>query len=96
MNTTPKRPYRMTARAESAARTGERIIDAAVEMFSEEPSRSISLDGVAHRAGVTVQTVIRRFGDVRACSPPPPSARPAGSARNGTWPPVTSRVRSAC
>lgn len=57
-----KRPYRMVARAESAARTGERIIDAAVEMFFEQPARTISLDEVADRAGVTVQTVIRRFG----------------------------------
>lgn len=56
------RPYRMVARAESAARTGERIIDAAVEMFFQEPASVISLDEVADRAGVSVQTVIRRFG----------------------------------
>lgn len=31
-------------------------------MFFEEPTASISLDEVARRAGVTVQTVIRRFG----------------------------------
>ncbi len=52
----------MVARAESAALTGERIIDAAVEMFFAEPARVISLDELADRAGVTVQTVIRRFG----------------------------------
>lgn len=52
----------MVARARSAAQTGERIIDAAVEMFFEEPARTISLDEVARRAGVTVQTVFRRFG----------------------------------
>ncbi len=62
MNTAQKRPYRMVARAQSAALTAERIIDAAVEMFSEEPARPISLDEVARRAGVSVQTVIRRFG----------------------------------
>jgi AcrR family transcriptional regulator len=56
------RPYRMIARAESAAATGERIIDAAVEAFWEEPGEQVSLDEVARRAGVTVQTVIRRFG----------------------------------
>jgi AcrR family transcriptional regulator len=56
------RPYRMVARAESAAATGERIIDAAVEAFWESPGMQISLDEVARRAGVTVQTVIRRFG----------------------------------
>lgn len=52
----------MVARAQAAARTGERILDAAVEVFFEEPTASISLDEVARRAGVTVQTVIRRFG----------------------------------
>jgi AcrR family transcriptional regulator len=56
------RPYRMIARAESAAATGERIIDAAVEAFWEQPGEQVSLDEVARRAGVTVQTVIRRFG----------------------------------
>jgi AcrR family transcriptional regulator len=58
----PQRPYRMVARAESAAATGERILDAAVEVFWELGGAGISLDEVAHRAGVTVQTVIRRFG----------------------------------
>jgi AcrR family transcriptional regulator len=57
-----RRPYRMTARAQAAARTAERILDAAVDVFFEEPSANISLDEVARRAGVTVQTVIRRFG----------------------------------
>lgn len=52
----------MVARAQAAARTGERILDAAVEVFFEEPAASISLEEVARRAGVTVQTVIRRFG----------------------------------
>jgi AcrR family transcriptional regulator len=52
----------MVARAQAAARTGERILDAAVEVFFEEPTASISLEEVARRAGVTVQTLIRRFG----------------------------------
>ncbi len=52
----------MGARAEAAAATGERILDAAVELFWEQPTDKISLDEVARRAGVTVQTVIRRFG----------------------------------
>ena len=52
----------MVARAQAAARTGERIVDAAVEVFFEEPAESLSLEEVARRAGVTVQTVIRRFG----------------------------------
>jgi AcrR family transcriptional regulator len=58
----PQRPYRMVARAESAAATGERILDAAVAVFWKHPADQITLDEVARRAGVTVQTVIRRFG----------------------------------
>ena len=49
----------MVARAESAAATGERILDAAVEVFWELPREQITLDEVARRAGVAVQTVIR-------------------------------------
>lgn len=52
----------MVARAESAAATGERILDAADEVFWESPGTQLSLDEVARRAGVSVQTVIRRFG----------------------------------
>ncbi len=56
------RSYQMGARAQSTTETGERILDAAVEIFYEQPVESISLDKVADRAGYTVQTVIRRFG----------------------------------
>lgn len=56
------RPYRQVARAEAAAATGERILDAAAEIWSETPIDQMTLDQVASRAGVTVQTVIRRFG----------------------------------
>jgi AcrR family transcriptional regulator len=52
----------MGARAEAASATAERILDAATEVFWELPTDQISLDEVARRAGVTVQTVIRRFG----------------------------------
>jgi AcrR family transcriptional regulator len=51
----------MVARAEAAAVTGERILDAAIGLFWEQPTDQISLDEVARRAGVSVQTVIRRF-----------------------------------
>jgi AcrR family transcriptional regulator len=56
------RPYVMTARAESAHRTGERILDAAITLFWQAPTDQLSLDAVAREAGVSVQTVIRRFG----------------------------------
>ena len=62
MKAPPKRPYRMQARAQAAAATGERILDAAVAVFWQRPVDDIPLEEVARRAGVSVQTVIRRFG----------------------------------
>lgn len=56
------RPYVMTTRAETAAATGERILEAALEVFWESPTDQIVLTDVAERAGVSVQTIIRRYG----------------------------------
>jgi AcrR family transcriptional regulator len=55
----PKRAYRMRVRAESAAATRERILDAAGDSFSQEKP---SLERIAKQAGTTVQTVLRHFG----------------------------------
>jgi AcrR family transcriptional regulator len=52
----------MQARPEAAAATAERILDAAVAVFWQRPVDDIPLEEVARRAGVSVQTVIRRFG----------------------------------
>lgn len=59
---TTKRQYRMTARAEGVRATGERILDATEELFWAGPVDRMSLDDVASRAGVTVPTVLRRYG----------------------------------
>ncbi|HQR25913.1 MAG TPA: TetR/AcrR family transcriptional regulator [Nocardioides sp.] len=56
------RVYRQEARARATQETGERILDAAVALFWERPTGQIALDEVAGRAGVSVQTVLRRFG----------------------------------
>jgi AcrR family transcriptional regulator len=56
------RAYRMTARADATARTATRILDATEALFFEDPARDATLDEIAGRAGVSVQTVIRRFG----------------------------------
>lgn len=56
------RDYRMTARAESAEATGERIRAAARARFRTTPYDELTLADVAADAGVTVQTVLRRFG----------------------------------
>ena len=58
-----RRPYRMSARAEAAAETGRRILEAVIELHRERYFDQISLEDIAERAGVTVQTVIRRFGN---------------------------------
>src|SRR3712207_509407 len=55
------RPYRMTARAEASEATGQRILGAAQQLFGELPYDQVSLQTVAERAGITVQTVLRRF-----------------------------------
>jgi AcrR family transcriptional regulator len=60
--TPQRRPYRMRARAEAAAETGRRILEAVIELHRERYFDQISLEDIAGRAGVTVQTVIRRFG----------------------------------
>jgi AcrR family transcriptional regulator len=56
------RPYRMGARAKAAAATAERILDAAEAVFDQLPTDEFTLTEVAERSGVTVQTILRRFG----------------------------------
>jgi AcrR family transcriptional regulator len=57
----PPRPYRMSARAEAARATENRVLDAAVELFTDEPYDDVSLDAIAARADVAKRTVLRRF-----------------------------------
>jgi AcrR family transcriptional regulator len=61
--TPQRRPYRMRARAEATAETGRRILEAVIELHRERFFDQVSLEDIAERAGVTVQTVIRRFGN---------------------------------
>ena len=60
--TAAKRVYRQSARAETAEATAHRILDAFAADLRERWFDEIRLDDVAREAGVTVQTVIRRFG----------------------------------
>lgn len=57
-----RRPYRQSARAEAAEATGRRILDAFQDAMRDNWLDDITLDQVARAAGVTVQTLIRRFG----------------------------------
>jgi AcrR family transcriptional regulator len=52
----------MGARAEAVAATRRSIVHAVVGLASQHPFAEISLDDVAGRAGVSVQTVLRQFG----------------------------------
>ena len=57
-----KRRYVMTARTAKAAATRERIRSGAVELYCGRAIEDFTLEEVAHRAGTTVQTVLRAFG----------------------------------
>lgn len=61
MKSDSPRSYRMTARADAAERTGERIVDAMLARYATTPYDRIRLEDVAADAGVSAQTVIRRF-----------------------------------
>lgn len=52
----------MRARAEAAEATARSILLAVVEAWKVKSLEDVTLQEVADRAGVTVQTVIRRFG----------------------------------
>ena len=61
----PTRSYTMRARAESTIETRERILDSVIALSEERLSLEIVLADVAERSGVSVQTVLRHFGDRR-------------------------------
>ncbi|HEY7850198.1 MAG TPA: helix-turn-helix domain-containing protein, partial [Ktedonobacterales bacterium] len=61
-DTTRTRRYRMTSRATAAAETAQRILRATTDLYMERWLEDLTLEEVAARAGVTVQTVLRRFG----------------------------------
>ena len=56
------RTYNQTNRAAAAEETARRITRAAFELQTERLTADISLEDIAARAGVSVQTVLRRFG----------------------------------
>jgi AcrR family transcriptional regulator len=61
-----KRGYQMSVRAEQSAATADRVLDATLATYATTPYDLVRLDEVAERAGVTVQTVLRRFGSKAA------------------------------
>jgi len=59
--TAGRRPYHMSTRAASAAATGQRILRAFLDLYMTYWLEDLTLDEVAARAGVSVQTVLRRY-----------------------------------
>lgn len=57
-----RRPYRQTARAAAAEATAQRIVEAFRRRLERLWFEDIRLEDIAQDAGVTVQTIIRRFG----------------------------------
>jgi AcrR family transcriptional regulator len=58
----PTRTYVQRDRARAAQANTERILQASLDLFTERPLDQITLASVAERAGVGLQTVIRRVG----------------------------------
>ena len=56
------RPYRMTTRAKSAQANRDRVLDVALQRFTDKPYDDVSLDEIAAEAGVTKRTILRNFG----------------------------------
>src|SRR3954464_8038111 len=57
-----RRRYRLVARAQAAAATRERLLEAAWRHFSERPFESVRLADVATDASVSVQTLLAHVG----------------------------------
>ena len=57
-----RRPYRSRLRAEQAAQTRQRILEASGDLFAERGYGATTIDAVAARAGVAVDTVYATFG----------------------------------
>jgi AcrR family transcriptional regulator len=61
-----RRPYRSHLRAEQAAQTRRRILEASGELFTERGYIATTIEAVAEKAGVAVDTVYAIFGNKRA------------------------------
>jgi AcrR family transcriptional regulator len=61
-----RRAYTKRARADAERENGEAILDAARNAFLADAFDRVTLNRIAEESGVTVQTVIRRFGSKEA------------------------------
>ncbi len=58
-----KRRYEMQVRGEAVSATRDAIVAAVIDCVVEQRSLGVTLASVADRAGVTVKTVLRHFGN---------------------------------
>ena len=56
-----KRAYRMTSRADATARTRERLLHAAIDLYTTRPYSGVTLSDLAQQAGVSNPTLLRHF-----------------------------------
>ena len=89
------RPYRMVARAESAAATGERILDAAIERIASDGIDGVRIARIAMDAGVSAGLLHYHFAsrDALLAEALEHSYELAGATRMGGDEPVASRLR---
>lgn len=66
LSTRARRPYRLAKRADQAAATHSRILDAARESLAKGTFHDATMEALALRAGVTRVTVYRTFGSKQA------------------------------
>jgi AcrR family transcriptional regulator len=57
-----KRTYQMSERARQVALNDRKVINAMSDLWLEMPLSEITLDQVSQKAGVTVRTILRKFG----------------------------------
>jgi AcrR family transcriptional regulator len=62
LGTIDRRQYKQVAREEAQQRTREALLEAAIDEFYADRWSKVSLAGLATRAGVTKQTLLRHFG----------------------------------
>jgi len=62
LDTIDRRQYKQVAREEAQQRTREALLEAAIDEFYADRWSKVSLTGLATRAGVTKQTLLRHFG----------------------------------
>lgn len=62
LGTIDRRQYKQVAREQAQRRTREALLEAAIDEFYADRWSKVSLAGLAARAGVTKQTLLRHFG----------------------------------